>query len=130
MHGNLGQLTLKNEEGKEELQQGWKPFSLLPLPPSLKPAGMLLGLDIPNPTCPHCSAGSSITGFPELAYLGLFDLIVEASKLARCLAGRESSLMLRVGEVEQASVERLNNCINIGGSPRTHAYTAEGGGWG
>lgn len=41
----------------------------------------------------------------------------------------ESSLMLRVGEVEQASVERLNNCINIGGSPRTHAYTAEGGGF-
>lgn len=36
--------------------------------------------------------------------------------------------MLRVGEVEQASVERLNNCINIGCSPRTHAYTAEGGG--
>lgn len=35
--------------------------------------------------------------------------------------------MLRVGEVEQASVERLNNCINIGGSPRTHAYTARGG---
>ena len=35
--------------------------------------------------------------------------------------------MLRVGEVEQASVERLNNCINIAGSPRTHAYTAEGG---
>lgn len=31
--------------------------------------------------------------------------------------------MLRVEEVEQASVERLNNCINIGGSPRTHAYT-------
>lgn len=36
--------------------------------------------------------------------------------------------MLRVVEVEQASVERLNNCINIGSSPRTHAYTAEGGG--
>lgn len=36
--------------------------------------------------------------------------------------------MLRVEEVEQASVERLNNCINIGGSPRTHAYTAERGG--
>lgn len=35
--------------------------------------------------------------------------------------------MLRVGEVEQASVVRLNNCINIGGSPRTPAYTAEGG---
>lgn len=43
-----------------------------------------------------------------------------------CLAGRESSLMLRVGEVEQASVERLNNCINIGGSLRTYAYTARG----
>lgn len=34
--------------------------------------------------------------------------------------------MLRVGEVEQASVERLNNCINIGGSLRTYAYTARG----
>lgn len=39
----------------------------------------------------------------------------------------ESSLKPRVGEVGQASVERLNNCINIGGSPRTHAYIAEGG---
>lgn len=38
--------------------------------------------------------------------------------------------MLRVGEVEQASVERLNNCINIAGSPRTHAYTVEEGGGG
>lgn len=40
--------------------------------------------------------------------------------------------MLRVEEVEQASVERLNNCINIGGSLRTHAYTAgkAGGGRG
>lgn len=38
--------------------------------------------------------------------------------------------MLRVVEVEQASVERLNNCINIGVSPRTLAYTAECGGGG
>lgn len=37
--------------------------------------------------------------------------------------------MLGVEEVEQASVERLNNCINITGSPRTHTYTAGGGGW-
>lgn len=43
------------------------------------------------------------------------------------MAGGESSLMLRVVEVEQASVERLNNCINIGVSPRTLAYTAECG---
>lgn len=34
--------------------------------------------------------------------------------------------MLGVEEVEQASVERLNNCINITGSPRTHTYTAGG----
>lgn len=39
----------------------------------------------------------------------------------------ESSLELRVGEVKQASAERLNSCINIVGSPRTHAYVAEGG---
>lgn len=38
--------------------------------------------------------------------------------------------MLRVGEVEQASVVGLNNCINIGGSRRTHADTVEGGGGG
>lgn len=36
-----------------------------------------------------------------------------------------SSLMLRVGEVEQASVERLNNCINMASSQRTHAHSAE-----
>lgn len=36
--------------------------------------------------------------------------------------------MLGVEEVEQASVERLNNCINIMGSPRTHTYTAGGEG--
>lgn len=59
----------------------------------------------------------------------MFDLIVEAGKLARCLAGTESSLMLRVDEVEQTSVERLNNCINISGSPRTRAYKV-GKGWG
>lgn len=38
--------------------------------------------------------------------------------------------MLGVEEVEQASVERLNNCINITGSPRTHTYTAGGEGGG
>lgn len=37
----------------------------------------------------------------------------------------ESSLNLMVGEVEQASVEWLNNCINIGGSLRTHAYETD-----
>lgn len=57
---------------------------------------------------------------PELAYLGLFDLIVKQEGWQA-----ESSLMLRVGEVELASVERLNNCINIAGSLRTNAYTVE-----
>lgn len=40
-----------------------------------------------------------------------------------------SSLILRAGEVEQASVERLNNCINMASSRRTHAYTAASNGW-
>ncbi|XP_029312601.1 retinoic acid receptor alpha-A [Cottoperca gobio] len=90
--------------------------------------GCSLGLAYPTPPALTAQREAPSLASPEVAYLGLFDLIVEESELARCLAGRESSLMLRVGEVEQASVERLNNCINIGGSPRTHAYTAEGGG--
>lgn len=32
--------------------------------PSLNPVGMLLGLEISNPTCPSRSVGSSIAGFP------------------------------------------------------------------
>ncbi|TNN74669.1 hypothetical protein EYF80_015216 [Liparis tanakae] len=64
MDGNLSQLTFK-KEGRER-------GSTSPLPSSsssptrlpLKPAGMLLGLDILNPTCPHRSTGSSSTGFP------------------------------------------------------------------
>lgn len=40
--------------------------------------------------------------------------------------------MLRVGEMERALVERLNNCINVGTSPRTYASAAKwgsGGAW-
>lgn len=39
----------------------------------------------------------------------------------------ESFLKLRGEEVERASPQRLNKCINFGGSPRAHAYVAEGG---
>lgn len=73
MHGNLCQLTANGREEKED-------FSPCITPNSLKPAGMLLGLDIPNPTCPECAAGSFITVSPELTYLGLFDLTVEVSE--------------------------------------------------
>lgn len=29
--------------------------------------------------------------------------------------------------MERASPQKLNKCINFGGSPRAHAYVAEGG---
>lgn len=130
LHGNFGQLALKREEGKEELLQSWS-LSPHPHPPHfVKPAGILCGLDMPNLTCLHCSMRNSITGFSWAGLLGSVWSHCGRCKLAWCLAGRENSLMLGVGEVEQASVERLNNCINISGSPRRHAYTARGHGLG
>lgn len=51
IHGSLDQLTIKWEDG---VGGRLKPFR--------KPAGMLQGLDIPNPNCPHYSVGSSISG--------------------------------------------------------------------
>lgn len=54
IYGSLDQLTIKWEDGVGGTTSRLKPF--------LKPAGMLQGLDIPKPNCPHCSVGSSITG--------------------------------------------------------------------
>lgn len=51
---------------------------------------MLLRLDITQPHLPWLLSGNLHHWFsPELAYLGAFDLIVEAGELARSPAGRE-----------------------------------------
>lgn len=60
---------------------------------------MLLGLDIPNPTCPiSAQLEAPSLACPEPACLGLFDLIVEASLPTAWQ--EQSSLELRVGEGE------------------------------
>lgn len=81
IYGSLDQLTIKWEDGVGGTTSRLKPF--------LKPAGMLQGLDIPNPTALTAQWEAPSLACPELAYLGLFDLIVEASERAQCLAGRE-----------------------------------------
>lgn len=50
-------------------------------PPPLKPAGILLGLDIPTPPNLTAQREAPSLASPELAYLGLFDLIVEEASL-------------------------------------------------
>lgn len=48
-----------------------------------------MGLTYPTPPALTAQQEAPSLASPELAYLGLFDLIVEASGLAHCLAGRE-----------------------------------------
>lgn len=118
-HGNFGQLTLKREEENQEL--------LKPKPPLLPKACRDSLWAWHNQ--PHLPALLSEEFHQPLPLSWpTRDCLILLWKMqpARCLAGRENSLMLGVGEVEQASVERLNNCINICGSPRRHAYTARG----
>lgn len=126
----MGILVSWLEGGRQRMMEELRHLEAHPPPPPyVKPAGMLLGLDITQPHLPWLLSGNLHHWLPlSWPTWGLFDLIVGAGKLTRSPAGRELLDAGGVGEVEQASVERLNNCINIGGSPRTHAYTAEGGG--
>lgn len=110
----------KDSRKKEGTETRLNPIPF-PAHPSLKPSGTLLGLDASNLTCPRCSAGRLHHRLPQS--WPTWDCLISLWKRESWQA--ESSLMPRAGEVEQASVERLNNCINITGSLRTHSYTAE-----
>lgn len=89
MHGNLGQLTLKNEEGKEEPNK----IEAYHYPLQWSLLGCSFSLTCPTPPALTAQREASLLAFPELAYLGLFDLNVELPAAWQA----ESSLMLGAG---------------------------------